>query len=231
MVPVSVVQALETVDGLRAGRTEARESKGVGPVAIEHVEAALPFMPRAVAAMVKIQLASGCRAGEIVRMRGCELTPGEPTWEYRPARHKSGWRGKGRVVLLGPKAVEVVREFLKPDLAEYLFSPGGTVKELHAKRRAARLSKPAPSEMARRSKGSPGQKHAGRYDTNTYSAAVRRACDKAGVPRWSPLRLRHTAATQIRAKYGLEAAQTVLGHTRADVTQIYAERDIAPKQA
>ena len=30
-----------------------------------------------------------------------------------------------------------------------------------------------------------------------------------------------------RAEYGLEAAQAVLGHAKADVTQIYAERDLA----
>ena len=45
--------------------------------------------------------------------------------------------------------------------------------------------------------------------------------------RWSPNQLRHAAATTIRAKYGLEAAQMVLGHAKADVTQIYAERDLA----
>ena len=44
--------------------------------------------------------------------------------------------------------------------------------------------------------------------------------------RWSPLQLRHTAATEIRARFSLEAAQTVLGHAKADVTQIYAERDL-----
>jgi site-specific recombinase XerC len=44
--------------------------------------------------------------------------------------------------------------------------------------------------------------------------------------RWHPNRLRHTAATDIRARYGLEAAQVVLGHSRADVTQVYAERDL-----
>jgi integrase len=37
--------------------------------------------------------------------------------------------------------------------------------------------------------------------------------------------LRHSAATEIRKRYGLEAAAVVLGHARADVTQIYAERD------
>jgi integrase len=45
--------------------------------------------------------------------------------------------------------------------------------------------------------------------------------------RWSPLQLRHTFATLIRARYGLEATSNVLGHAKADVTQIYAERDLA----
>ena len=43
--------------------------------------------------------------------------------------------------------------------------------------------------------------------------------------RWSPNQLRHTRATEIRSKHGLEAAQVILGHAKADVTQIYAERD------
>ena len=42
---------------------------------------------------------------------------------------------------------------------------------------------------------------------------------------WSPNRLRHAAATEVRRQFGLEAAQVVLGHSRADVTQTYAERD------
>jgi hypothetical protein len=50
---------------------------------------------------------------------------------------------------------------------------------------------------------------------------------KAAIPRWSPNQLRHSAATELRSKFGLEIAQIVLGHSRADVTQIYAERDLA----
>jgi site-specific recombinase XerC len=30
----------------------------------------------------------------------------------------------------------------------------------------------------------------------------------------------------IRKRYGLEAAQVILGHASADVTQVYAERDL-----
>jgi integrase len=58
-----------------------------------------------------------------------------------------------------------------------------------------------------------------------YRKAIRKACAKAKVARWTPNMLRHSFATEVRSKFGLEASQTSLGHTRADVTQIYAERD------
>jgi integrase len=41
----------------------------------------------------------------------------------------------------------------------------------------------------------------------------------------APNQLRHATATEVRAKFGVEVAQTVLGHARADVTQAYAERN------
>ena len=52
------------------------------------------------------------------------------------------------------------------------------------------------------------------------------ACRKAGVPHWHPNQLRHLFATEVRQAYGLEAAQVLLGHSRADVTQVYAARDL-----
>lgn len=45
------------------------------------------------------------------------------------------------------------------------------------------------------------------------------------VPRWHPNQLRHSVATAILRQFGIEAAQTVLGHSKANVTEIYAERD------
>lgn len=51
------------------------------------------------------------------------------------------------------------------------------------------------------------------------------------IPRWALNRLRHSAATEIRARYGLEAAATVLVHGKADVTQMYAECDLAKAAA
>ena len=45
--------------------------------------------------------------------------------------------------------------------------------------------------------------------------------------RWHPNQIRHTVGTDVRARFGLESARTVLGHTKADVTQVHATRDLA----
>ncbi len=44
--------------------------------------------------------------------------------------------------------------------------------------------------------------------------------------RWHPHRIRHTHATEVRRQFGLEAAQVTLGHAQAQVTEVYAERDL-----
>jgi len=42
---------------------------------------------------------------------------------------------------------------------------------------------------------------------------------------WHPHQLRHNYVTNVRREFGLEAAQVLLGQTKADVTQVQAERD------
>ena len=45
------------------------------------------------------------------------------------------------------------------------------------------------------------------------------------MPTWKPNQLRHARLTEIRGKYGLEAARVVGGHREVGVTQMYAEQD------
>ena len=63
------------------------------------------------------------------------------------------------------------------------------------------------------------------YSQDTYRRAIVRACEELGIPKWTPHRLRHNAATQLRKEFGLDAARVVLGHTGVDKTAIYAEID------
>ena len=65
------------------------------------------------------------------------------------------------------------------------------------------------------------------YSVVTYRCAVTRGCEAAGIAAWLPRQLRHNKATEIRRAYGLEAAQTALGHVKMDTTEIYAEKNIA----
>ena len=65
------------------------------------------------------------------------------------------------------------------------------------------------------------------YSVDSYRQAVERGARRAGMNAWTPHRLRHSAGTEIRQRYGLDAAQAVLGHRGANVTEVYAEVDFA----
>ncbi|MBI1325532.1 tyrosine-type recombinase/integrase [bacterium] len=62
------------------------------------------------------------------------------------------------------------------------------------------------------------------YSSQSYGRAVSRACEDAGVPHWHPHQIRHAFATRVREIHGLDAAQAVLGHKTARVTEIYAAK-------
>ena len=66
-----------------------------------------------------------------------------------------------------------------------------------------------------------------RYTSASYRTAVKRACVRAGVPEWSPNRLRHSRATDLRRRYGVEDTRTILGHSKVGTTEIYAAADHA----
>jgi integrase len=253
MIPPGVLEGLNSVDGLRKGRGGARESDPVHPVPLKVVEATIPFLTGPVAAMVRLQSLSGMRPGEAVAMRSEEVDRSGDVWIYRPSRHKTEGHGRTRAIPLGPKAQEVLGPFLgAADAGSYLFSPRAAVLARNERRRLARRSPMTPSQEARRKAKSQRRPPGASYSRNAYRSAIWRACDRAfphptlsamkpaelteeqraellawrKAHRWHPNQLRHSAATAVRATFGVEAAQVVLGHSRADVTQVYAERDL-----
>jgi integrase len=248
MVPESVHRALKAVPGLQQGRTEARETEPVKPVAEEYVEATLPFLLPPVRGMVQLQQFTGMRPGEVTSIRACDIDMSGPVWLYRPPQHKMRHRGKQRVVAIGPQAQEVIKPYLTLDTQAHLFSPRRAMEEFRAVQRAGRKTKVQPSQQDRRkerAKKRPGE----HYTSRSYAQAIAKACVKADrhareeamkagmpheeaesrvfVPHWHPNQLRHAHATEVRRRYGLEAAQVALGHAQANVTQVYAERDLA----
>ncbi|MEX2141616.1 MAG: site-specific integrase [Pirellulales bacterium] len=223
----SAWRELGTVEGLRRGKTQARETKRVQPVADEAVDATLPKLSPVVADMVRLQRLTGMRPGELCILRPADIDRSADVWSFTPQRHKTEHHDRQRVVFIGPRAQDVLRPYLLRQESAYCFSPAESERkrrELAHARRVVPLScgnKPGSNRNPKRSR-SPRD----RYTTDTYRRAVEYACHKAGIDKWHPNQLRHTAATEIRRRFGLEAAQVTLGHSKADVTQVYAERDL-----
>lgn len=249
LIPPSVFEAIRDVPWLRVGETRARETTPVRPISDAIVEATIPFMPPTVADMIRLQRLTGMRPAEVCAMTTRALDTSGKAWHYKPAHHKTEIHGKERVIDLGPRAQEIVGRYLQPELDRPLFSPRQAEDERRAIKRAKRKTRVQPSQMNRRKRnrdGAPGD----RYDSASYRRAVANACDLAfphpeiakvrasrrtpdqlaelrrwkSEHRWAPNQLRHARATEVRREMGIEAAQAVLGHSKIETTQIYAER-------
>jgi integrase len=226
LVPETIHRALDAVPNLQKGRSEAREPEPVRPVADNDIVAVLPYLTPQVRAMVELQRMTGLRSSEVCGLRGSDLYTSGDVWEYRPSQHKSLHHRKDRVVFIGPRGREILAPWLRDDPTAFLFSPREAMTAFRATRRESRGSNPTAKREAtsgRRPRRQPGPF----YTYRSYGYAVRRACDRAGVPRWHPHQIRHTRGTEVRSQFGLEGSQVALGHTNAKITEIYAARDQA----
>jgi integrase len=178
-----VYEALRSVAGLRAGRSDARESQKIKPVAESHAQAIFSFLSPQVQAMVELQALTGMRPAEVCSMRGCDIdTTGKP-WNYRPASHKTAHRGHERVIDLGPQARSIVERFLKLEPTAYLFQPAEAVairRRLRHEQRKTPMNqgnRPGKNRI-NRPRRAPGQ----RYEVAAYRRAMQRACERAFPP-------------------------------------------------
>ncbi len=203
LVTGSVYHALLAVKGLRRGRTAAKESLAVLPVTKEHMEAAILHVSAQVAAMIRLQWATGMRPGEVVLMRSCDIDRADDeTWTYKPMRHKTEHHGHARLVPLGPLSRSIIEPFLdRPDEA-FLFDPREAEEARNARRRMQRATPMRPMDRRRKRKTNPKRAARDRYGVDSYRRAVERACQQADVPKWTPHRLRHSAATRIERVAG-----------------------------
>jgi integrase len=245
LMPASVYHSLRTVEGLKKGRTKAPEPTPIRPVEEALVEATLPFLPPIVADMVRFQRLTGCRPGELCQLRPMDVDRNGDVWTYAPGSHKTEHYGRERAIFIGPRGQAIIRPYLLRDTTAYCFSPAESMQKMRAARHSARKT---PLRYGNRpgTNRTPQPKRLPntQYTKDSYNRAIRRGIDKANkaikktaadngikdpglLPYWHANQLRHSAGTEIRRRFGLEAAQVVLGHAKADVTQLYAERDQA----
>ena len=223
LVSLEVAQSLSAryVKPLRPGQTVARETGKVKPVHPAHVRAIRPYVTQPVWDMVRLMYLTGMRPEEVVAMRPCDIVHRGHVWEYSPPYHKTERHEVERVIYLGPRARRILQRYIEPmNIAAWrsetpVFCP-----------RKARPDRKCGQRI-------PGE----HYRISSIRNAVHRACDRAGTDRWTPMNLRHTAASRARrianrhGIVGLDVAQSLLGHTDIRTTQIYAEQDASLSRA
>ena len=228
LVHPDIANSLQAVAGLRKGRSGAREGRKIDSVPIEHVDQTLPELPPVVADMVRFMLATGCRCGEMCSMRPGDVDRSSDVWIFTPAHHKTEHHGKHRAIFIGPQAQSVLSPYLLRATDELCFSPRDgerkRLEQLHSNRRTPLSCGNRPGTNRRQK---PKRQPGGMYSHDTMRRAIARVCARLDIPTWTPNQLRHLAATRIRAQYGLEAAQVILGHAHARISEVYAERDMA----
>jgi integrase len=235
LIPASTFYGLHAVEGLRQGRTAAKESRKVPPVPEVFVRRILPFTCPTVAAMIELQMLTGMRSGELCRMRPRDIDRSSSIWRYVPQRHKTQHYDIQRNIPIGPRGQKILKPFMNRDTDRYCFSP----RESMAQRLTDRFNNRTTPLSCGNVPGTniklnPRTAPRDCYDPNCYRNAVLyaiKAARKSGkfkedeIIDLHPHQLRHTAATIVRKTLGLDAARALLGHRSLAMADDYAEID------
>ena len=229
-------QRLEEVRSLRSGRTTAKDKQKRSPVTETELEQVLARLTGVVADMLRIIWLTAMRPSEVCRMRPFDVICDDPEcWLYVPGRdaslvgdHKTAHFQRIRAIPLTGKVQQILLPRIKDFKSkEPVFSPAAAVQELLDRKSANRRT---PLEYGNRPgtnrKEHPMIKPGTEYTSQTLNVAVRRACRRAGVERFTPYDLRCTAATRVRAALSKDDARLLLGHVSADTTEIYLLEEV-----
>lgn len=210
---------LPDIGALRYGHT--KEPDPVKPVDLSLVELTLPHLSKGARAIIRLLMYTGMRPGEAYAMRADEIDTSVNPWVFRPRHHKTAWKGCKREIYLGPKAQMLLQSLLHGGRAT---AAADTAMIANATTMSARVANDAPSIVdATRgplifltARGQPWK------PTSLYMQ-VWNATRRHGLPHWAPGQIRHTFATEARKRFGRDAAQVLLGHSRPTMTDRYAE--------
>ncbi len=197
LAPPDLYHKLVCVRGLVRGQDGCREAEPVTPAPQAALNALLPYLSPMVGVMAQTQYYCGMRPGEVCIMRAPDIDMSGDVWIYRPARHKSQWRGLSQVKAIPPRAQKLLLPYLLN--APYLFCPG-------------RKREHYVAGSYRRAFG--------------YGFAKARK-QGVELERFSPNQLRHSILTHVSQELGHEAAQLWAWHEAANTTSIYVEKQEA----
>ncbi len=207
LVPQTVADALASVKSLQAGETGAAESRGRRAVSEADLQAVRSKLCKPIYQdLFDLMLLCGTRPGELVGLKMSDIDRTGEVWRADLAKHKTMHRGKSRTLFFNQSAQKILLKYLKADPGAKLFNVnratfGNAVKS------ACEIAFGMPDEL-RQKNLTPEQR--------AQAIAWRR--QHVITPHW----LRHTVATRLADEMGTEAAQRLLGHADAAMTQHYS---------
>ena len=233
LVHETTYNALMTVSALREGELSAFDHPPIPEAPLEDVLKTIAVCHKTLGDMIRVQLLSAMRPQEIRLMRLSEIDTSDDIWIYTPLEHKTKHKGKLRTIPILPESQEILIPYVeenKDNPEAYLFSPKKALEKISIEKRTKRKTKVQPSQQGIRKGRKQRTPVGGHYTKDSYGTAIDRAAKRAGVPLWSPNQLRHTKATDVDSKLGIEAAQILLGHSSSETTKIYLDPDVKRKE-
>lgn len=207
-VPYDWLAAIETVQAPRPGRVRPGLPRPSADSAA--IAATLPHLHPRWRVLVELQLHTGARPSELMRLRqrdvlrsGVVAIPGagsmdldrEKVWAILP-KHKTAHHRKSRVLFIGAALHERLLPYVSTS-PDAMIWPGRWGEQLGAK---------------------------------SYCQAVKRAARKAKVATWTPYQLRHLAAEQVDEAHGAMATMEFLGHSSLGMTERYRKARAAARR-
>lgn len=208
LIRALVKAELTQVKPFKPFRSPCPEKPPVTSVSDEVIRRTIECMMPNTADMVMVHRLTGMRPMEMCDLEWQYIDTSCEPWVYRPPRNKNEFHNQPRIVCIGPKAREILSRHRDTPIP---FSPKIATLEYFAVKREKAV---CPSKRDRRNPLAvrvPRDKW-GRHE---YNQSITDACKRAEQPHWTPNQLRHTFATAIRRKFGIEAARAVLGHSNS----------------
>jgi len=120
-VEPAVLQKLQAVAPLLAGRTEAPDHPAREAVPQEHIDAVKKKVSARCRDLIDLQLLTGARPGELLKLTGEMVDRSGEVWTAELREHKTKHKGKVRKLVFGPQAQLILRRHLKADPAAKVF--------------------------------------------------------------------------------------------------------------